>query len=112
MSSNAKPSAGRRFLRRLAIALLVVAGLLAVDVLRAPERQLSARVLLRGIDVYQATWSRFLAKRGAQCRFHPTCSHYAEGAIQRHGALVGGAKAIHRIARCGPWTPLGTDDPP
>ncbi len=103
---------GRRFVRRLAIIMVVIVGLLAADLARPPERQLSARLLLGSIDLYQATGSKLLAKRGAQCRFHPTCSHYAEGAIKRHGALIGSAKSIGRIARCGPWTPLGTEDPP
>jgi putative component of membrane protein insertase Oxa1/YidC/SpoIIIJ protein YidD len=49
---------------------------------------------------------------GVGCRFTPTCSRYAEGAVRRDGALVGTARAVWRIARCGPWTPAGTHDPP
>lgn len=105
---------GRRRPRRrklLAVALLLVA-LLALDLARAPRNQLTARVLLAAIDTYQATLSPVLGHAGVRCRFHPSCSHYAEGAIKKDGALVGSLRAAWRIARCGPWTPAGTYDPP
>jgi uncharacterized protein len=98
--------------RRAAVPLLLVAGLLAVDLARPPASQASARLLLGGIHLYQATLSPHMAALGVQCRFRPTCSHYAEGAIARHGALSGSLRAAWRIVRCGPWTPLGTYDPP
>lgn len=70
-------------------------------------------MLLAGIDLYQATLSRAFARSGAvQCRFVPTCSHYAEGAVREDGALVGSGRAAWRIMRCGPWTEAGTVDPP
>ena len=90
---------------------LLVAGC-AVDLARAPADQLSARLLLGAIDLYQATLSPALARTGARCRFEPSCSHYAEGAVAEDGALVGAARATWRIARCGPWTEAGTVDPP
>lgn len=49
---------------------------------------------------------------GIQCRFTPTCSHYADAVVARHGALVGSWLTVKRLARCGPWTPMGTADPP
>jgi uncharacterized protein len=98
--------------RRAAVPLLLVAGLLAVDLARPPASQASARLLLGGIHLYQATLSPHMAALGVQCRFRPTCSHYAEGAIARHGALSGSLRTAWRIVRCGPWTPLGTYDPP
>jgi len=99
----------RRLLLGLALAALV---LLAVDLARPPAAQLSARAMLATIDLYQATLSPRLSELGARCRFQPTCSHYGEAVIRRHGALVGTAKAAWRILRCGPWTPAGTEDPP
>jgi len=98
-----------RFLLGLLLAFLV---LLMVDLARPPAAQLSARAMLAAIDLYQATMSPRLDRLGARCRFEPTCSHYGEAVIRRHGALVGGAKAAWRILRCGPWTPGGTEDPP
>jgi len=108
------PQTGRRLsprARRWLVAL-GLAALLAFDLARPPADQLSARFLLAGIHLYQATLSRGMGRIGVQCRFQPTCSHYAEGAIEKDGALVGSARAVWRIARCGPWTPAGTVDPP
>ena len=98
--------------RRWIGAGLALALILGFDLSRAPERQLSARALLAGIDFYQAVLSPLGEKAGARCRFVPTCSRYAEQVIRRHGALVGSAKAAWRILRCGPWTAMGTADPP
>ena len=69
-------------------------------------------MLIGTIDLYQATFSKLMPKAGVQCRFQPTCSHYAEGSIRRYGALEGTRRAAWRIVRCGPWTEQGTVDPP
>jgi putative membrane protein insertion efficiency factor len=97
---------------KLAIAAAVVVLLLAIDLVRPPADQLSARTLLGAIHLYQRTLSPKMPGWGVRCRFEPTCSHYAEGAIQKNGALVGTARAGWRLLRCGPWTPAGTVDPP
>lgn len=36
------------------------------------------------------------------CRYLPTCSEYCVEAIETRGVLVGGLKALWRIARCNP----------
>lgn len=99
----------RRKAAAVGIAFLV---LLILDFTRAPADQASAKILLGGIHLYQATLSPFNRKVGVRCRFEPTCSHYGEGVIRKHGALVGTGKAVWRILRCGPWTPAGTVDYP
>ena len=69
-----------------------------------------ARALLIGmILLYRATLSSSL---GGQCRFYPSCSHYAEDAIRVHGAVKGSAMAAWRILRCGPFTRGGVDHVP
>ncbi|HVS01635.1 MAG TPA: membrane protein insertion efficiency factor YidD [Thermoanaerobaculia bacterium] len=100
----------KRWRWRLAgLALLL---LLAGDFARAPSRQLSARALVMAIHGYQATLSPAMPHLGVRCRFQPSCSRYAAGAIRRHGALGGSLRVGWRVARCGPWTPAGTVDPP
>ena len=46
------------------------------------------------------------------CRFHPSCSEYAEEALCVHGALRGGWMAAKRVCRCNPWNEGGIDPVP
>ena len=67
-------------------------------------------VLLVGpIRLYQWLISPLL---GPNCRFTPSCSHYAIAAIERHGAGRGGWLALRRIMRCHPWGGSGYDPVP
>ena len=71
----------------------------------------SAGTPVRAVEIalirfYRATLSGWL---GGQCRFYPTCSHYAEDAIGTHGALKGTALGAWRILRCNPFGRGGID---
>jgi putative membrane protein insertion efficiency factor len=69
-----------------------------------------ARFLLLGlVRGYQLTLSGLL---GGHCRFDPTCSVYAAGAIRARGAVVGSALAIYRVVRCNPFSRGGADPAP
>ena len=43
------------------------------------------------------------------CRFVPTCSEYAEEAIERFGLVRGGVMALWRLLRCNPFGGDGWD---
>ena len=90
----------------------VLALLVVIDFSQPPHRQPSARVLLTAIEAYQATLSRLMPSLGVTCRFEPSCSRYAEGAIRARGTVRGVGSTFWRLLRCGPWTPEGTPDPP
>lgn len=69
----------------------------------------AGRVAIFLIHVYRVTLSPLL---GANCRFTPSCSHYTETAIRRHGVLRGGWLGVRRILRCHPFHPGGHDPVP
>ncbi len=48
----------------------------------------------------------------AACRFYPSCSAYAEGALRRHGAAKGTWLTARRLVRCHPFHPGGIDPVP
>jgi len=68
-----------------------------------------ARFLLAPIRLYKAVLSPLLPP---MCRFHPSCSVYAMGAITVHGPFKGVWLALRRIGRCHPFNPGGLDPVP
>ena len=61
------------------------------------------------IGLYRYIVSPFL---GANCRFYPTCSEYAQTAVHRHGIFHGGWLSLKRLSHCHPWHPGGLDPVP
>ncbi|HCP01668.1 MAG: membrane protein insertion efficiency factor YidD [Alphaproteobacteria bacterium] len=49
---------------------------------------------------------------GANCRYTPSCSHYAAEALSCHGPLRGGWLAVRRIISCNPWGGTGYNPVP
>ncbi len=45
----------------------------------------------------------------ARCKYHPSCSHYAVGAVRQYGILRGAVLAAWRLLRCNPWSHGGVD---
>lgn len=46
------------------------------------------------------------------CRHRPTCSHYVQEAISKHGVRRGGWMAVGRLSRCRPFGSSGFDPVP
>lgn len=67
------------------------------------------KILILFIGAYRYLISPFL---GNNCRFHPSCSCYAQEAIERFGVWRGGWMAVRRLGRCHPWHEGGFDPVP
>ena len=63
-------------------------------------------ILILLIRLYRYTLSPLLGQR---CRFEPSCSMYAIGALREHGVIKGSGLAAWRLLRCNPWSKGGFD---
>jgi len=72
-------------------------------------RSVAQRALVGTVRLYRLLLSPWL---GSACRFEPTCSVYAIGALEAHGAAVGSYLAAKRVLRCHPWCSGGHDPVP
>lgn len=67
-------------------------------------------VVLRAlVSAYRVVLSPLL---GPRCRHLPTCSEYAQEALERFGGPRGGWLALRRVLRCHPWGSSGYDPVP
>ena len=62
--------------------------------------------LVKGYRLLLSPWL------GSSCRFEPSCSLYAIGALDCHGAVGGSYLTLRRLARCHPWCEGGHDPVP
>ena len=83
--------------------------LVSIDATRAPSRQLGATLTVAGIHTYRRVIAHVFP---TTCRFTATCSRYTKAVVREFGWVRGAALATRRLARCRPWTPPGTHDPP
>jgi putative membrane protein insertion efficiency factor len=65
-------------------------------------------VLIAPIRLYQRAISPLIPQR---CKYHPSCSTYAVGAIREFGPVKGLVLAGWRLLRCNPWSHGGVDHP-
>jgi len=75
----------------------------------AKAKTFGAWWLLAFVRFYKIFFSPFL---GGACKFYPSCSNYAQEAIELHGARYGGWLALRRLGRCRPFTKGGFDPVP
>jgi putative membrane protein insertion efficiency factor len=66
-------------------------------------------LLIAVVSVYRLAISPLL---GPTCKYHPSCSAYALGALRQHGSLKGSALVGYRLLRCNPWSGGGVDPVP
>ena len=70
---------------------------------------LLAALLVLPIRLYRLVLSPLLPRL---CRFHPSCSVYAMGALTVHGPFKGSWLAVRRISKCHPFHAGGLDPVP
>lgn len=61
------------------------------------------------VYAYRYTLGLFVSP--GSCKYHPSCSQYALGALRKHGLLKGSTLAAWRLLRCNPWSEGGVDPP-
>ena len=66
------------------------------------------RIMIALIHFYRL----FAPLRVAHCRFYPSCSVYAQTALERFGFFRGMALSVVRILKCHPFHPGGVDPVP
>ncbi len=57
-------------------------------------------------------YQRAFSFREPTCRYLPSCSEYANDAIEHHGAAKGSWMTMKRLLRCHPWGDSGYDPVP
>jgi len=72
-------------------------------------QKIMTTILVTLVKLYQWLLSPYF---GQQCRFTPTCSHYAIEALKTHGAAKGLLLTVKRVSRCHPWHAGGHDSVP
>ena len=81
----------------------------SAETLRHPKsrmRQVAKLVVLGLLRGYKWAISPMVPPA---CRYVPTCSEYAEEAVERYGALRGGVMGLMRLLRCHPLARGGYD---
>jgi hypothetical protein len=68
-----------------------------------------SRAFIALIRVYQYVLSPMLGQR---CKYYPSCSNYAIGALREYGLLRGFGLAGWRLLRCNPFSNGGYDPVP
>src|SRR5258708_3541726 len=89
----------KKFKLTLLVVALLVSVALGVDVTRQPGKQLTGRLYVGSVHIYQAV-GRPLLKGKVACRFRPTCSDYSIAAVQKHGTLQGLSLTYKRLRSC------------
>ena len=73
------------------------------------DMKMMKKAIIRSIRMYQ----RYLSPlKSTRCPYIPTCSQYGLEAVEKYGAVKGGAMAAWRILRCNPLSSGGYDPVP
>ena len=81
--------------------VILILGMLAfmIDVTKSPEKQLSVKLTIQAIQIYQQNISPKLQNK-VKCVYQISCSDYAVMAIEKHGFVKGLYLSVGRITHC------------
>ena len=65
-----------------------------------------------GLDIVVIARKYISPMKTTKCPYYPTCSTYGLEAVEKYGAVKGGALALWRIIRCNPFSKGGYDPVP
>lgn len=67
------------------------------------------KIIIFFLHCYRVVISPYM---GDCCRFFPSCSEYAQEAVEKHGSLKGLYLTLRRLLRCHPFHRGGFDPVP
>lgn len=88
-----------KFLKVYFVILMLGITAFIIDVTKSPEKQLSARLTMQAIQIYQQNISPKLQGK-VKCVYQISCSDYAVMAIEKHGFVKGLYLSVGRITHC------------
>ena len=77
--------------------------------MRSVLNQQLTKLLKAAVIVYRLFFAQFF---GGACRFSPTCSCYAQEALEKHKPSYALKLIVKRISKCHPLGPFGDDPVP
>lgn len=100
----------KQLIRHPGTYLAILAGfvvLTVADTFRPPQSQVTAKIYVASVRVYQAVGRPLLDGR-VECRFRPTCSEYSIEAVRKYGIREGLLVTYDRLNSCETNIPMGT----
>jgi putative component of membrane protein insertase Oxa1/YidC/SpoIIIJ protein YidD len=90
--------------------LSFIIALTVVDLWSKPENQITAKLYVGGVQLYQLL-GRPLLEGHIKCRYKPSCSEYSIEAVRKYGIPKGFVMTVKRVNSCTTEVPMRTLDP-
>ena len=88
-----------KFFKACCVILMLGILVFIIDVTKSPKKQLSAKLTVQTIKIYQRNISPIFQGK-VKCVYQISCSDYAVMAIEKHGFIKGLYLSVGRITHC------------